>query len=221
MTRSGQGAAQRASGAVGLVASLLLTACVGGAVEAPPKVLTTFLDALLGGEPDVAYGRSSLDELQQSFGVGAAVSRAHFVAYWRAHPLTRYEILEVVRLDRRSIDEPGLPGTPFFEVAAKLHDADGAREVVFTVDGEIAGVVNVEAEPLRFHSRGISDRIAIDGVATKARRETADLIAVLVLPGTHRVYLGDATITVQTGPLEVLGGPGEVVDEQRGVIALR
>lgn len=199
---------------------LLAASCSVRPAEPAPAALRAHLDALLAGEFDTAYERTSLEDLVATFGEGAAVTLAHFEASWRAHPLERYEVVAVTRLDRRSIDAPNETGTPFFEVDVRLSIDGEQRNVTYTVDGEIAGVVNVEVYGLRIEGvASVTDRIEIDGVQTAVRREAGG-VPLLLLPGPHSVTVSETTIAVRADALEVISGPARIVRDRPATISL-
>jgi hypothetical protein len=206
--------------AICAILAVTLTSCSVGPTEPPPPALSRFLEALADGEYERAYSLTTLEELSENFGRGAAVTRAHFIAAWTAQPLERYEIATVTRIDRRTIDAPRETGTPFFEVDLRLDRGDGPRPVVVTVDGEISGVVNLDVYGLRLEGvpEGI-DQISIDGIPTPIRRRDG-IVPLLLLGGSHRLELVGKTIELRADQVEVVSGPAEAADPSTGTIRL-
>ncbi|MFP5225482.1 MAG: hypothetical protein ACLGH3_08045 [Actinomycetota bacterium] len=200
--------------------AVLFTGCSIGPTEPPPAALSRFLEALKDGRYATAYSLTSLEELSDSFGRGAAITREHFIAAWEADPLERYEVGTVTRIDRRTIDAPRETGTPFFEVDLRFDRGDGPEDAVVTVDGEISGVVNLDVYGLRLEGvPEITTSLEVDGVRTPIRRRDG-IVPLLLLGGRHQVRIADKQIDLRADEPEVIAGPAELTDPATATIRL-
>lgn len=192
------------------------TACLPGGREPLPRALRTYLDALRARDYRAAYDQTQLDELTRTFGSGAALSYAHFVAFRRAHPLTRYAVRKVTRLEVRTIDAPSDRGSPYFEVETELTEGGRAHRETFTVEGEVVGTVNVEPDHIlvRNRARAVMRGLLVDGIPTLLAPTSADapgVYALLLLQGSHTLELeGRAVVTISTRPLAVVKGTATI-----------
>ena len=189
---------------------VLITACVGRA-EPAPDALSAFLDDLVAGRLDTAYGRTQLSELG-AFTQGGALSREHFEAFYRSDPVRSFDIVEVVRLDRRSPDRLGEQGTPEWEVAVRLEHASGPVEASFGVVGEVLAQVTVVPIALDLVvAAGVTPDIRLDGIPVDVSSSqvgpAGDRWRIVILEGRHRVEVGDVNIRFLVEPLTVIEGP--------------
>ncbi|HVL32700.1 MAG TPA: hypothetical protein VM600_03865, partial [Actinomycetota bacterium] len=170
------------------------------------------------------FRMTQLDDNASFFGPGASLSREHFEAFFKANPLRSYEILEVVRLEQRTIEAPTEKGSARFEVEAKLHyEDDSVVRQHYSIVGEVVPTVEVEPTLVSVRdARGAPDRdvVLVDGVQTKVVTRDdapfANVFTLLVLPGRHRVSVAGRELEIRTEPLRVLSGSATVADGPGG-----
>lgn len=194
------------------VALVVLAGC-SGAGSKTPEALATYLDALVAGEYRAAYDRTGLGALAETSAEASTLSFAHVSAFFAADPLLGYEVRKVTTLDRRSIGAAQETGTPYYVADVTLRHRSGRIEQTLSVAGAVLGVVEVDPVPVRI--RGSAAQLSIDGV--RAQGPVSDARTILILPGAHRVTLGDDAVEFNTSPLRILSGPGRIDD---GVLVL-
>lgn len=195
-----------------------LLACSGPG-EQPPQALRDYLGALEEGDLAAAYARTQLADIADAFGPGAAITEPHFVAAWERHPLTGYEITEVIELRKREIDDFG-PGAAYYETMVELRTATSAWTENIGVEGAVIGPVLAGAYPVTVTGVARGARVEVDGVPLDVGPDPDGRLPLLLLGGRHEIGIDDARIELETQPLELVSGTARVIDPERGTIRL-
>jgi hypothetical protein len=202
-----------------VILSITLSGCGRANQPDPPPVFGRYLQALQSKDYAKAY---RLTELPQSQGgSGFALTREHFAAFFEAHPLKSYDVVKVTKLEQRRLEGSQQVGAPpIYVVDMKLTYADGVRSETWHIEGDVVGVLQLEAAPIALRARRAVTSITVDGVPTPvdAGGEGASKSYYLtVLNGIHQISFAGTMIEVLTQPLSVRSGSATIED---GVVVL-
>jgi hypothetical protein len=197
---------------------VLLTGCRRANEPDPPPALDRYLSALTAKNYADAYQITDLPVSQG--GSGFALTREHFVAFYERNPLKSYEVKKVTKLEHRQIQGGQVVGAPaLFVIDMELRYGDGTRKESWHIEGDVVGVLQIEAVPIALRAKTVVRSILVDGVRTSVvagGKGSARSYYLTVLNGPHRITFGSKTIEV-VPPTTVVSGDATVDD---GVIVL-
>lgn len=202
-------------------ALVFLSACARSG-EAVPQALRDHLAQLQRGDYAAAYSRTQLADLAGSFGGGAALSKAHFEAFFRANPVRDYIVKDVTVHDLRDIASADREGVPLWETEVELRFQDGRRVTQhFSVEGKVLPTIFHDVIPLAARDAAGARAVSVDGVAVSVTPDKkTGTFNVVTLTGRHVLAAGDdrIVIDVAASKIAVVEGNARIIEDAAGRI---
>lgn len=137
-----------------------------------------------------------------------------------------YSATDVTRIESRSIEAVDRPGVSFYEIDITLRFAGSERAETMTELGDVLPRVQIEPDRLFLALPPGTTAVEVDGVKTTVSGvqvpDHGEVFPVLLLKGEHEIRVGAVTAVINTGPLAVVSGDGEVVRDvdQAGIVRI-